>query len=105
MTSRPLSVFVLLASVYGPRVWAQPITTPAEAFNAGAAVGNGGAISAGAMVNSTTGTANLPNYSTSAPQRSLYGGGTGPVGAAGSAKQIDCQTSVAKSRLRLLMAK
>ena len=95
MIPRPLSLLVLVAIACVPRVWAQPITTPAEAFKAGAALGNVGATSAGDMVNATTGSANLPNYSTGAPQSSLYGGGTGPVGAAGSAKQSDCQTSVA----------
>ena len=95
MTSYRLPLFFVLASICVPAVWSQAITTPAEAFSVGAALGNAGATSAGGMVNSTTGGVNLPNYSTSAPQSSLYGGGTGPVGAAGSAKQIDCQTSVA----------
>ncbi len=97
MTSSQLSLLVLVASVCIPAAWAQAITTPSEAFNAGAALGNAGATSAGGMVNSIAGSANLPNYSTSAPQSSLYGGGTGPVGAAGAAKQIDCQTSVAST--------
>lgn len=75
------------------------ITSQADAFSAGRAFAQPGSASAGGAVNATTGAANLPNFTTTAPESGNYGGGRGAVGAAGTAKQADCLTSTATTAL------
>lgn len=76
---------------------AQEITSTADAFNAGKTFANSGKEGASGAVNSTTASSNLPYYSTSAPQSEYFQDGTNPIGAAGSQKQAECQTSQASS--------
>lgn len=71
---------------------AQTINSQADAFNAGKAFAQPGATSAAGTVNSNTGSQNLPNFTTAAPQSASYGNGKGNVGAAGTSKQVQCQS-------------
>lgn len=76
---------------------AQSIQTPADAFQAGKTFGQSGKNTAAGQVNSTTGSQQLPNYTTTAPQSANFGNGMGNVGAAGNAKLAECQNNVAGS--------
>lgn len=68
-------------------------STPDDAFQAGQQAGRSGMNAAAGAVSTQSGQQNLPYYGTSAPQSGLYGNGQGAIGAAGSQKQIDCQTA------------
>lgn len=71
-----------------------PIQTPADAFQAGKTFGQSGKNSAAGKVNNTTGSQNLPNYTTNAPQSANFANGKGNLGAAGNTKLADCQNKV-----------
>lgn len=71
-----------------------PIQTPADAFQAGKTFGQSGKDSAAGKVNTTTGSQNLPNFTTNAPQSANFANGKGNLGAAGNSKLAACQNSV-----------
>lgn len=71
---------------------AQSITTPADAFNAGKDFANTGKGAAGNMVNGTTGSQQLPNYGTTAPETANFQGGKNLIGAVGTNKQVGCES-------------
>jgi hypothetical protein len=73
------------------------ITTPAEAFNAGKEFANEGKTAAGGSVNSTSGSNNLPYYSTSSPETGHFQSGRSLIGGAGTTKQANCQSYTAPS--------
>jgi len=87
---RVLSIVVMLAAA--GVVSAQTITTPADAFNAGKDFANTGKGAAGNMVNGTTGSQQLPNYGTTAPETANFQGGKNLIGAVGTTKQVGCET-------------
>lgn len=76
---------------------AQNLTTPAEAFQAGKDFANQGRGAAARQVNGSTGASALPYYGTTAPETANFQGGRQRIGAAGTGKQIDCQTRQAGS--------
>lgn len=86
--------FGLLLAVSLP-VFGQSLISMQDAFDSGKSFGTGGKTSAKGMVNSNSGSANLPYYGTSAPEGAYYQGGKQLLGGAGSNKQADCQTSQA----------
>lgn len=87
---RVLSIAAMLAAVGVAS--AQTITTPADAFNAGKDFANTGKGAAGNMVNGTTGSQQLPNYGTTAPETANFQGGKNLIGAVGTTKQVGCET-------------
>ncbi len=76
---------------------AQNLATPAEAFQAGKDFANQGKGAAARQVNGSTGASALPYYGTTAPETANFQGGRQLIGAAGTGKQIDCQTRQASS--------
>jgi len=79
-----------------PSSWAGAdplVTTPADVFKAGRDFAQPGSTAAAGTVNSDSAQQNLPSYTTTAPQSDNFGDGRGAVGAAGSAKQLQCQTT------------
>lgn len=72
-------------------------STPDAAFQAGKDFATNGKNTAAGAVSQQSGQQNLPYYNTNAPQSSDFGNGQGAVGAAGSQKQITCQSSKAGS--------
>lgn len=79
---------MLLAGAVGAQV-----KTTADAFSMGKDFAKTGSKAAGGTVNSSSGSKNLPNFTTTAPESSNFAGGKGNVGAAGHAKMINCETS------------
>ncbi|WP_459203444.1 conjugative transfer aggregate stability protein (plasmid) [Ralstonia pseudosolanacearum] len=71
---------------------AQGIQTPADAFNAGKDFANTGKGAAGNLVNSSTGSQQLPHYGTTAPETANFQGGKNLIGAVGTNKQTTCET-------------
>lgn len=80
-------MLMLLSTVH-----AQEPYTPADAFKAGKAFANTGKEAAGGKVNQSTGTTELPHYSTDAPEARHFQGGRNPVGEAGMNKKTACAT-------------
>lgn len=76
---------------------AQTMGTPAEAFQAGKDFANQGKGAAARQVNGSTGASALPYYGTTAPETANFQGGRQLIGAAGTGKQIECQTRQARS--------
>lgn len=76
---------------------AQTMGTPAEAFQAGKDFANQGKGAAARQVNGSTGASALPYYGTTAPETANFQGGRQLIGAAGTGKQIECQTRQASS--------
>lgn len=72
---------------------AAQVKTTADAFSMGKDFAKTGSKAAGGTVNSSSGSKNLPNFTTTAPESSNFAGGKGNVGAAGHAKMINCETS------------
>lgn len=72
-------------------------STPEAAFQAGKDFAGHGKNAAAGAINSTTGQQNLPFYNANAPESADFGNGMGAVGAAGSQKQITCQSYKAGS--------
>jgi len=68
-------------------------TTPADAFAAGQAFGTFGTAGAAGTISSSSGGTSVPYFNSNAPESSLYNNGQGDVGAAGQAKQVQCQTT------------
>ncbi len=90
---KPAGIFVIMLMLITPPLRAQdPIRTPADAFNAGKDFAKEGKAVAGGTVNRTTGSAELPHYSTSAPETKHFQGGRNPIGEAGVSKQTECAT-------------
>jgi hypothetical protein len=92
--SRVRAIFGIV-SLIASTAFAQ--STPDAAFQAGKDFAGNGKNSAAGAINSTTGKQNLPFYNTNAPESSDFGNGMGAVGAAGSQKQITCQSYKAGS--------
>lgn len=88
---RPPSWLPVLSVLLAGAALAQPLGTPADAFQAGQAFAQPGAGAAAALVNRQTGQASLPGFGSSAAESAYFGAGRGNVGAAGAARQAACQ--------------
>jgi hypothetical protein len=86
----PLSLCAVMAQ-------ADTVNTPTDAFNAGKAFGATGVTAAGTQVNSSAASANIPNYTTSPPEASIYGSGSPGLASAAQGKIVQCQTTTARN--------
>ncbi len=90
---KPAGIFVIMLMLITPPLHAQdPIRTPADAFNAGKAFAQEGKTAASGKVNRSTGIAELPHYSATAPEAEFFQHGRNPLGGAGMNKQAECAT-------------
>lgn len=86
------SILLLAATATGAIALAQEIKTPADAFSAGQTFANSakGKDAAAGALNTQSATDNVPKYSTSPPERSVFGAGKSLIAPAGTKKQSDC---------------
>lgn len=90
-------LLILSACLLAAAACAQTLATPAEAFQAGKEFANQGKGAAARQVNGAAAAGALPYYGTTAPESANFQGGRQLIGAAGTGKQIDCQTRQAGS--------
>lgn len=90
-------LLILSACLLAAAACAQTLATPAEAFQAGKEFANQGKGAAARQVNAAAAAGALPYYGTTAPESANFQGGRQLIGAAGTGKQIDCQTRQAGS--------
>lgn len=90
-------LLILSACLLAAAACAQTLATPAEAFQAGKEFANKGKGVAARQVNAAAAAGALPYYGTTAPESANFQGGRQLIGAAGTGKQIDCQTRQAGS--------
>ena len=90
---------LLLAVAVGPCAAADPVDTPARAFQAGKDFANSsrGKGKASSAVRATSAPANVPNYNLNPPERGLFNNGQNLLSGAGNAKVAACKTDVAPS--------
>lgn len=75
-------------------VLAAPPMTPSDAFSLGMGDGSSGAASVAAGITSGNAAANVPDYSTTNANSSYFGGGNGNPRTFGSARVLDCASTV-----------
>ena len=92
-----MRLLILSACLLAAAACAQTLATPAEAFQAGKEFANQGKGAAARQVNAAAAAGALPYYGTTAPESANFQGGRQLIGAAGTGKQIDCQTRQAGS--------
>lgn len=90
-------LLILSACLLAAAACAQTLATPAEAFQACKEFANQGKGAAARQVNGAAAAGALPYYGTTAPESANFQGGRQLIGAAGTGKQIDCQTRQAGS--------